>query len=298
MGLSSFNVVWRLFYCLVIGLGVCILVVVIFFVICLAWKPQRILEDWLFGSQSVEVVLLDYASKDVIGDLGGMKVSIPRECADYVEYDGDPAWGERRKGSVPERTFESKLKSFGIDVRFPEMICKESQELRRDYLAQSLKKENPWLGIGINAGENYPSLGAKATNRIARLVVDSVVKPTKFWFDNYERLSLPVYGLDAYVVTGIDPKTGKAAKDSEKTEDMFFEYDRNGLASTYISCGKTYVSNGVASCSMSFGLEPKARVNVTVRFVRGRLHQWRQIKDLTVKLLTGLEVKEAIRKVD
>ena len=53
------------------------------------------------------------------------KVRIPRHYAEYVEYDGDPGFGEKRKGPVPERTFESKLSSFGMDVRFPDMRGKK-----------------------------------------------------------------------------------------------------------------------------------------------------------------------------
>ena len=37
--------------------------------------------------------------KYAIGDLGGVFVNLPRE---FVEYDGDPSWGEKRVGKKPE----------------------------------------------------------------------------------------------------------------------------------------------------------------------------------------------------
>ena len=43
-------------------------------------------------------------SEFVIGDLGGMPVKIPRYFASYVEYDGDPGFGEKRPSSPPIRT--------------------------------------------------------------------------------------------------------------------------------------------------------------------------------------------------
>lgn len=255
------------------------------------WEFQRI-KNRLFGFQPPEMALAQYTPKDVVGDLGGMKVRIPRHCVEYVEYDDDPGFGEKRKGTAPERTFESKLRSFGIDIRMTDMRCQESSELRENRRQQFLKQESPWISIGVNAGSIYPKLGAMAVDRQARIVIDSIAKPTEFWFSNYERLPSKVYGLDAYVVAGLDPHTGKPAKDSDKVDDKYFHFAPSGLADTYISCGRTYVPGGVASCSMDFSLEPKARVYVDVRFNRARLSEWQEIRKKTIDLLTGFEVRE------
>lgn len=110
------------------------------------WKFQST-KNHLFGFQPPEVALAQYTPKDVVGDLGGMKVRIPRHCAEYVEYDGDPGFGEQRKGSLPERTFESKLRSFGIDIRMTDMRCQESSELRENRRQQFLKQESPWIRL-------------------------------------------------------------------------------------------------------------------------------------------------------
>lgn len=255
----------------------------------LTWKSQTT-DAWLFGFQPPEMALAQYAEKDVVGNLGGMKVRIPRHCAEYVEYDGDPGFGERRKGSVPERTFDSKLKSFGIDARFPEMTCKENKELRED--SRRRRQDKPWVRIGINAGEIYPKLGVKATAYRESLVVESITKPSEFWFNNYEKLPESVFRLDAYVVTGIDPNLGILARESERTEDIFVGHDESGIADTYISCSKTYVSGGIASCSMDFSMEPKAKVFFDVKFARYRLSQWHDIKQSTINLFMGFEVDE------
>ncbi len=58
----------------------------------------------------------------VIGDLGGMPVSIPHHFAHFVEYEGDPRFLEPRKGTPPMRGYQSKLRSFGFEVRFPDMM--------------------------------------------------------------------------------------------------------------------------------------------------------------------------------
>jgi hypothetical protein len=236
------------------------------------------------------MALAQYTPNDVIGDLGGMKVRIPRHCAEYVEYDGDPRWGEKRKGPAPDRTFESRLSSFGIDARFPDMKCKENKEMREDYRRQWLEQDNPWVSIGINAGKIYP--GVEAADRHAKSVVNSIDKPTEFWFENYERLPKLVFGLNAYVVTGVDPYSGKPARESVKTNDKFFQYSKAGTADTYISCGRTNVPGGVASCSMSYSVEPTAKVLVRVRFVRSRLSEWREIRQSVIDLLSSFDVCE------
>jgi len=258
---------------------------------CLAWKFQSTRGE-LFGFQSTEMAMAQYTSKHVVGDLGGMKVRIPMYCAEYVEYDGDPGFGEKRKASVSERTFESKLRSFVIDARLPEMTCLENAQMRDDKRQQFLKKDNSWVSIGINAGEIYPKSGAEAAERNARAVINSIDAPTKFWFANYERLQESPYGLEAYVVTGLDPRSGRPAKESENTDDIFIHHSESGKADTYISCSKTNVPGGVASCQMRFGMEPKAQVYLKVRFVRSRLPQWREIRQSTIDFLTKFEVRE------
>ena len=109
-----------------------------------------------------------YTPKDVIGDLGGLKVKIPRHYAEYVVYDGDPRFGEKRKGPVPERTFDSKLRNFGIRARFPDMRGLENAQLQEELRSYSLNPDNPWLNMTINSGENYPSMGANARNGLAK----------------------------------------------------------------------------------------------------------------------------------
>lgn len=254
----------------------------------LAWKNNAI-GSLAFSFQSPQMALAQYAQKDVVGDLGGIKVRIPQYCAEYVEYNSDPVFGAQRKGFPPERNFESKLRSFGIDARFPEMKCKQGEEMRADYRNQFLMPNNAWVSIGINAGEIYP--GVEAVNRHAVAVINSVHSPTEFWVDNYERVSERFFGLDAYVVKGVDPYSGVPARDSEKTIDKFFRFDRFGVADTYIACGKTHVPGGVSSCSMKFSMEPMAKVLINVRFVRSRLSQWDLIRQSTIDFISGFEFR-------
>ena len=242
----------------------------------------------LFGFQPPEMAMARYTPKDVIGDLGGLKVKIPRHYAEYVEYDGDPRWGEERKGPVPERTFDSRLRSFGIEARFPDMRGLENAELREEYRSYNLNPDNPWVSFTINAGENYPGLGANARNGLAKQLWEK----SDYWMYNFERLPEDKYGLEAYVVSGSDPRIGKPARESDDTYDIYIQRDATGHVHTYIECGRTSVQGGISSCRISFGLEPKAKVAVRVSFYPKLLPHWKDIQQKTRDLLLSFEVKE------
>lgn len=267
-----------------------VLLVVSIFIGQFAWRVYSVQSQW-FGFEPPEMAVRRFTPKDVVGDLGGMRVHIPRYCAQYVEYDGDPGFGEKRK-SLPERLPTSKLQSFGIEARFPEMRCQDNEEMREDRRRNFLSRENPWIGITINSGEIYPTLGARATDALAKAVTESIDRPTKFWFDNFERLPISPFGLEAYVVTGIDPRSGKPAREDRSTSDVFIHRSASGNADTYIVCSKTEAHVGVATCKMSFGMEPKAKVYIKVSFSRSQLSQWRKIRQSTLDLLTSFEVRE------
>lgn len=270
---------WRRAVYLLIGLAISICYV--------AWQFQST-QNELFGFQPFHMAAAQHTPKDVIGDLGGIKVRIPRYCAEYVEYDGDPGWGEKRKGVRPERGFDSKLNSFGIDFRLIDIKCKENSELQEDARRNFLKPESPWVSISINAGEIYPSMGIYANNGLAKKLWEK----SEYWFANFERApSMDIAGLEAYFVTGSDPRTGKPARESDSTDDIYIHKTENHV-DTYISCGRTSVPGGVATCHMHYGLEPKAKVRIDARFKPALLPRWRSIKNSVSELIYGFEVKK------
>ena len=250
------------------------------------WHYQ-VAQQAMYGFQPPEMAMARYTPKDVIGDLGGLKVRIPRHYAEYVEYDDDPSWGEKRKGPVPERTFDSKLRSFGIDVRFPDMKGLENWELREEYRSYHLNPNNPWVDISITSGSYYPGLGVNARNGRAK----KLWAPSDYWAYNFERLDRDVYGLEMYVVKGLDPHTGQLARESHNTKDIYIERDASGHVHSYIECGRPSVPTGISRCRLEFGLEPEAKVAVEVYFYPKLFPYWREIKQSVSELLLSFETK-------
>ena len=116
-----------------------------------------------------------------------------------MEYDCDSKKKKKREGPIPERTFDSRLSSFGISVRFPDMKGLENAELREELRRYRLNPNSPWISIGINAVEIYPSMCANARNGLAKRLWE----PSPYWWRNYERLPEDIYGLEAYVLSGL-----------------------------------------------------------------------------------------------
>ena len=90
--------------------------------------------------------------KYAIGDLGGVSVDLPREFVELIEYDGDPSWGEKRVGKKPERTYQSKINSFGFDIRYTDKTLLDGPfgKLADIYHQEKKLPENPWVSVGIN----------------------------------------------------------------------------------------------------------------------------------------------------
>lgn len=141
----------------------------------------------------------------IIGDLGGVPVDIPKELVRLVEYDGDPDWGEIRKGAVPERTYQSKINSFGFDIRYTDSVIYDGigGKISEEYDAQKNLPDSPWVSVGINSGNRYHSAGGIHRMGNDRINNDTYPRHPVF---KYEKLPELQYGLEVYVPQVLPPK--------------------------------------------------------------------------------------------
>ncbi len=257
------------------GLGlICLLIVVLLMVRLkqLSAQPQHPL-------MPPAMAAAQYAPRDVVGDLGGVPVTIPRHFANFVEYEGDPGWGPKRKGPVPERTHQSKLISFGYEVRFPDMAGRSSPELWKDSESYS-SGVTPWISVGINTGSNYPGDGFldRVTASIGN--VKNILK-----YEDYEQLSDQEHGLTVYAAAGVDPKTNKPYREHDNAKDIFLHRDKTNRVDTYINCSNRNVR--VPPCSHNFSLEPHMHAEVYVSYRRSLLPQWWEIQQAVRQQILG-----------
>jgi hypothetical protein len=248
----------------------------------------------LNGFQPLEMAAAQHTPRDVVGDLGGMKVRIPRHYAEYVVYDGDPGFGEKRKGPRPQRTFESRLRGFGMDVRFPDMKGLENAQIREEKRRQPLQ-EYSWLYIGINAGEHYPGDGFldRRTERTLLQYQPHTPEGKENWLFTYERMPEDEHGLEVWRLSEIDPRTGRPARENSSARDIYIHRDASGKVETFISCKHRSVPGGIGTCNAGTHLEPKAKSVVEINFRRGLLPEWQKICQSARDLLMSFEVDPA-----
>ena len=124
----------------------------------LFWQMAKVMTASIFGFVPPQMVAAQYTPKDVVGDLGGMTVLIPRHMAEYVEYEGDTGWAGKRDGLVSERTSNSKLTSFRVRFRYPDMATLSGPEMWRDMKSKTIRNTD-WMDFGITSGETILAMG-------------------------------------------------------------------------------------------------------------------------------------------
>lgn len=229
--------------------------------------------------------------EEVVGNLGGMPIRMPRYIAENVEYNGDPAVGEKTTDLRSKPTLESRFRSFGMAVRYPDMVGLASAEMR--ILRRNEPLNNKWLRISINAGTDYPGDGF--LDRLAAGMLLNAFSPSfkGHWQYSYERLKENSHGLEMWALSMLDPRTNQPARFSEGAKDIYLHRNDAGLVDAYIECSKPRVPNGVGTCRLHTHLEPRAKVVVMISFVPDLLPEWSAILQRSRQLLIGFEVGNA-----
>ena len=212
----------------------------------------------------------------VIGDLGGVPVEMPRESVHLLQYNGDPGWGEARVGPIPERTYESKIFSFGFDIRYTDGTIYDgpSGTMYREYRQQEGLADSPWVSVGVSSGKMYHGPGGIDRMGGGTLRGSSVYDPTA----TYAKLAETQFGLEVYASPGIDPETNTPWRENKYAEDVFIQRDDAGVIITYIKCSNRDVRR--PPCTHRFDLEPEMGLDITVSYSRHVLKDWQQIEQV------------------
>lgn len=218
----------------------------------------------------------DVFSENHVGDLGGVPVDLPKNIVSLVEYDGDPAWGKKREGSKPTRSYDSKINSFGFDMRYTDntIFDESNKSLKRAYKKEQYLSNDPWVSVSVSSGDRYHGVGA--IHRIG----DGTLNPSKEagLVHEYEQLDNEQFGLEVYAPPGIDPKTDSPYRENRYAEDVFIQRDETGQITTYIKCSNRDVPR--PPCSHQFDLEPQMGLYVNVQYSRHNLADWQQIEQV------------------
>lgn len=225
-----------------------------------------------------------------IGDLGGVKVSIPSYMAELIEYEGDLGWDAEKWKTFkfPERTYDSKITSFGFDIRFPDGAVPSTEILSKDRFEQNKNiRKTMWMSVGVNSGNIFYRDGL---NNMAKHVQ---YPNLNYPFDNYERLLKSEYGLTVYALKGVDPMTGNPYRKDRNAKDVFLYQDKNKNTQTIITCYNYNSPNTVAPCEHRFTLlDQKINTEIYVIYRREMLIHWQEIERIVKQRIQTIEVSK------
>lgn len=233
--------------------------------------------------ESVQIMSGNYrkgGGVGVIGHLGGVPVSIPKGFAYFVEYDGDPGFLEKRSGPIPKRTFESGIRSFGFEIRYPDMAPVNEQnwkEKRKESIYTTT-----WMSVGVLSNSHYQD---RSKTRFAELARAWLKNASIFY--RYEEQSQRVYGLTAYVPVNSDLSRREIGSNNSDLNDrnVYVHRLKNGDVDTHIDCSNT--KHDAALCKHRFGLEPVLKASVNVSYRKGLLPHWQEIQGGLTQVLLG-----------
>lgn len=240
----------------------------------------------------------------VIGDLGGIPVSIPHEFAHFVEYEGDPHFMEPRNGPTPKRTFQSKLRSFGYEVRYPDMKGETKETWSEKH--QSLPFNTKWISVGIRYFGGEPGIDKVDTSQGLQRGIDFYVKhkwdlphsagdPATTWREKigYQLAPEPKYGLSVYEIYGYDDaKRDKVGGNGGGDENIYYHVNQQGKVDTSIRCDNQ--RHDFAQCEHHFYLNQAKYVAIDIRCRIGFLPQWQEIQAAVTQQILGFVVKSQI----
>ncbi len=214
----------------------------------------------------------------IFADLGGVEVKIPNYFAKLVEYES--IIGMDRISNMGRL---KKIKSFGFDIRYPDMQGLSSHENYVDFKNRKVFTSK-WMWVGVNSGSSYSGEGS--ISRLTKNSLNRMLDERSSSIFYYEKLPEKKYGMDAYTPKGTDLKTMKPNREHENSEDVFVA---NGDDAAYIVCSNRKIES--APCRHYFSLEPKIHAEVSIRYRRGLLPDWREIQRGIQKIINDFESK-------
>lgn len=208
---------------------------------------------------------------DVIGNLGGVPVTIPGYMPRLVEYEGDPGWGGKWKGPLPVRTHASVITSFGIDLKLPDMKALPPAEELADKRLYTIRN-SPWFSVGVKSGSAYPGDGW--VERGVRADLNRPPSQVRVW-GSFEKVASEIPGLEQYALR-VTPLPN--AKYPQRGEDLYVARDAKGVARAAILCSHPAVHGGISTCRHDFSLEPEMKAQVYMHYRKDYLNEWQSIE--------------------
>ena len=221
--------------------------------------------------------------EQIIGDLGGMPISISSSIVSTSGVKYEDHLHQALKNPPPIRTYQSKLQSLNFNMRFPDRTLLTQTE------AESLKlngniTDTPLLKIGILSGDTYKH------GDLPHIfyVFNEHFKNKELWF-TLKKIEGKTYGLSAYQLVAESVVTSEPIKGYKTTKTGYFERDHKNSIKTSIFCANP--KNETTKCLQGWDMEDQGvQVFVQVAYRTGLLKHWQEIREVVSKAILKLRV--------
>ena len=209
----------------------------------------------------------------IVGNLGGVPVSLPQFVVESVSYDDTPPpfskeWKTYKR---PEkRTYADNLAAFGFSFDF------KTNELRNDLVNYDRwkkdfsSKTSTWVDVSVYSGRSAPK---EDMNKWAKVWL-----PENGYYRSYRySKTAEEFGLEKYQVPDIlDAKTQKPIRHQHDYGDTFLSRDSDGNITSVIKCNN-YNKYEMLICNSNFQVA-ELNARISLNFLRHQLKDWQRIQ--------------------
>lgn len=227
--------------------------------------------------------------EQIIGDLGGMPISISSSIVSEHGVKYADSWRLLHQQPLPARTYQSRLIALNFKMRFTDraLLTEKEAELLN---SRTNITETPLLEVGIYADIIYKDGALKHLHYLFN--ENSKNKELFFTLDDLKEKN---YGLSANRLLVKLSRTGEQGPTYITPKRAYFAGDEKTKLKTSIYCANP--KNETTQCVQGWGMDEQGvQIFVQVRYRAGLLEHWRTIQALVSQTILDFRADSAVMK--
>jgi hypothetical protein len=233
-------------------------------------KPFHYHDHWITPLAALLFCMMNFGSlqsaraeeirepEQIIGDLGGMPISVSSSIVGEHGVKYADSWMVLRQKPLPARTYQSRLIALNFNMRFTDraLLTKKETELLN---SSTNVTETPLLEVGIYADIRYKDGALKHLHYLF-----NENSKNKELFFSLDDLKQKIYGLSASQLLVKLSRTGEQGPTYITPKRAFFAGDEKTKLKTSIYCANP--KNETTQCVQGWGMdEQEVQIFVQVR---------------------------------
>ncbi|WP_156956403.1 hypothetical protein [Stenoxybacter acetivorans] len=242
-----------------------------------------------------------YGRDYLIGNLGGRPVRVLASVSSsLMEYEDSPFFDldKKKRIKLSERTYDSAISGFNFYLRYTDGVYYDllNREISCQFKKEHNQPGNAWMMVSISNATGYYDPPHVLDRYLDGNLENYPGKPKEFPYITYEKMLNKQFGLDVYIVPGIDPKTNLPYRKDRSIDDVFVHRNTHGNIDTYIKCFNGNVLR--PPCGHDFMiLQEDMKLKVSLSYNRQILPYWQEIQATAKEAVLRFDIKNPIHAV-